>query len=31
MPRTGAEIGSAIVLALALLGGGVVLVRRNRE
>lgn len=30
MPRTGVEIGSAIALALALLGGGVVLVRRNR-
>lgn len=30
MPRTGAEIGSAIALALGLLGGGVMLVRRNR-
>lgn len=30
MPRTGVEIGSAIALALGLLGGGVMLVRRNR-
>ena len=30
MPRTGVEIGALAALALALLGGGVVLVRRNR-
>lgn len=31
LPRTGAEIGSTIALALGLLGAGVALVRRNRH
>ena len=30
MPRTGAEIGSTIALALGLLGAGVLVLRRNR-